>query len=67
MTKKQEKIVEKYVEDLKNLYEVCGGDSEIIHDRADRLLLNALRELGFGKLADAWEECEKKCDGFYYA
>lgn len=31
------------------------GDQEADHDRADRVLIEALRSAGFDKTADAWE------------
>lgn len=63
MTKKQTAICERYVEQLLNL---CGcGDNEVAHSMADDLLLDALRELGFGQIADAWDEVSKM--GFWYA
>lgn len=64
MTKKQALIVAEYVAKLSELVEY--GDSETAHAQADNLLLDALTELGFVELADAWKEVEHDV-GFWYA
>jgi hypothetical protein len=65
MTKKQAKIMEKYVAELLGL-KGCG-DKEIAHGRADDLLLEVLTELGFGQVSDAWETVQSDLGGFWYA
>jgi hypothetical protein len=65
MTKKQTLIGQKYVEELLKLSDY--GDNEYVHGRADTLLLEALRELGFGQVADAWEDVKHDVGGFWYA
>ncbi|MNM65794.1 hypothetical protein D3C81_772560 [compost metagenome] len=63
MTKKQAAIMEQYVTQMLEL--VDNGDNEMTHSNADDLLLDALRDLGFGQIADAWDEVAKM--GFWYA
>ena len=64
MTKKQKLIMEKYKEEFKKLEAM--SDNEICHRSADSLLLDAITELGFKELADAWDDvsCEV---GFWYS
>jgi hypothetical protein len=63
MTKKQLAVVERYELELLSL---CGmGDNEAAHWQADKLVLDALRELGFGRLSDAWDKVADM--GFWYA
>lgn len=64
MTKKQKVIVEQYIEEL---MELKGSDNELAHSMADSLVLSALRDLGFGELADAFHELEDNVGGFWYA
>jgi hypothetical protein len=40
-------------------YECCGGDIEAAHGRADDIIVSLLRELGYVKTANAWEDVEK--------
>lgn len=65
MTKKQALVVEKYVAEFKKMQGLT--DNERVHGNADDLLLDALRELGFGQLADAWDELQEDVGGFWYA
>lgn len=39
--------------------ECSHDDIEIAHARADQLVIEKLRELGFVKTADAWEAVDK--------
>lgn len=64
MTKKQKIIVEQYVE---KLMESKNSDNELTHIIADDILLSALRDLGFGDLADTFEKVEDEVGGFWYA
>lgn len=64
MTKKQTLIVEKYLAEFSAVF---PHDTEVAHGEADRLILEALRELGFGLISDAWEACRDECGGFWYA
>jgi hypothetical protein len=49
------------------LSELSGyGDSESVHNLADNLLLEALKELGFGQIADTWDGVKEDV-GFWYA
>jgi len=63
MTKKQKAVVEKY---LGLFAELEGGyDNEVIHVRADDLLLQVLEELGFAEISKAYEKVSEI--GFWYA
>ena len=42
------------------------GDIEADHGTADKALCDAIRDLGHGDLADAWERACDRC-GFWYA
>ena len=64
MTKKQKATMERYVGALLTLR--GNGDNEVAHSSADALLLEALRDLGFAPIADAWEEISDEI-GFWYA
>jgi hypothetical protein len=64
MTKKQEQVLQLYVERMQELKKY---DNEVAHCRADDLLLEVLRELGFGALADAFDQLVEDVDGFWYA
>lgn len=65
MTRKQEEIQEKFKNEITEL-KSRAGDPEGAHCEADKLLLEALRELGFGELADAFEETRETVV-FHYA
>ncbi len=45
------------------------GDTEAVHSAADEILLEALRLLGPDgrRVADAYDECVKEEEGFWYA
>jgi hypothetical protein len=48
------------------MLDIGGGDKEQAHSEADTILLNALRELGWSRLADTY--CEQRREiGFWYA
>ena len=59
-------MVNKYVEELKAIREKYSGDPEVAHSYADDVLINALKELGYAEIAEAWEECYEEI-GFWYA
>lgn len=42
-------------------------DTEVSHGKADEILLDTLRELGFGDIARSWKYVERCCGGFWYA
>lgn len=63
MTIKQKELQEELVEEML-LFKAF--DSEGAHSEADEILLKALRELGFTKLADAYEEVREEVH-FYCA
>jgi hypothetical protein len=65
MTSAEEQVVKKYLERFENMPN--KGDNESIHGEADDILLEALQELGFGVLSDAWYKAGKDCGGFWYA
>lgn len=65
MTKKNQRIANKYVEALKENLLNNAHDREAIHSEADEILIQALIELGFGEIADAYIQCEEV--GFWYA
>lgn len=63
-TQKQKLVMAKYVEQLDLL---DGWDCEADHMYADNYILDALRELGFGEVADAYERVQKRCAWWAYA
>lgn len=65
MTKKQAAILDEYVKRVEELGSY--GDNESAHASADALLLEAVRKLGFGQLADAWDGVKQDVGGFWYA
>lgn len=52
-----------YVGELLSLCD--SGDNEGAHGTADGLILQALSDLGFAPIADAWEKVAEM--GFWYA
>lgn len=65
MTKKQKELLNTYVQEMLKLSSL--GDNEVVHAEADDLLLNALKDLGLGELAEAFQTVEKEVGGFWYA
>lgn len=63
MTKNQRKILDKHISAMNELLDSC--DNERAHSLADGILLEALSELGFSELAEAWEKVSEV--GFWYA
>ena len=52
---------------VSRLEKLLGGDPESSHDEADKSVLDALHQLGFGKIVDAWNAADDRCGGFWYA
>lgn len=65
MTKKQQKVVEKYVKALKENLENYSDDREVIQINVDELLIQALIDLGLNELVNAYNKCSEV--GFWYA
>ena len=51
---------------IKELNEMERGDNESVHNRADKLLCEFLRDNGYPALANAYEEARKRVE-FWYA
>lgn len=56
----EKKSYEEYIEWMKAQSEAHCGDIEGIHRSADYILLEFLRELGYEKLAEAFENLPKR-------
>ncbi len=54
-------------EAIKNLDDIPGLDPEYAHSSADEILLKFLKANGHEGVAEAWERCDERCDGFWYA
>lgn len=65
ITNKQKAVVQKYVEQLKEIELRYVDDKEVLHSYADEALLSAMIELGFQEVADAYIKCSEL--GFWYA
>jgi hypothetical protein len=53
----------KFVEQLKEIETTNSGKA---HNEADGIIMNALTELGYAELVEAWREVSKKSGGFHY-
>ena len=51
---------------LTTLAEITGGDPEVAHSEADGAILKYLREVA-PEIAEAWEDVDDRCGGFWYA
>lgn len=58
-------VAEEAVKDLRKL--LGSGSTETAHGHADDIILQALRDLGFPQIADAWDEVDEDHGGFWYA
>ncbi|MNV48558.1 hypothetical protein D3C71_1404720 [compost metagenome] len=73
MTKKQAKILEEHLNKMQAVLEKTqssyrnGYDQEMAHYYADDVLTQALNELGFGQLVEAYEKLCSDVGGFWYA
>lgn len=64
-TNKQKRILETYVQEMLSLS--SKGDTQIVHQLADDLVLRALQDAGLGALVEAYRTVEKEVGGFEYA
>jgi hypothetical protein len=51
---------------VKQLQDIDTTNSASAHHEADGILINALTELGYKDLVDAWREVSQKSGGFEY-
>lgn len=54
-------------EAIEQLKQTSDCDQEMAHSDADEIILQYLRENGAAEVADAWEESNNRCGGFWYA
>lgn len=57
MTKEQKAALTKAVSALKAIRDGSDGDPEASHSKADKILCDALREMGYPLIAEEWEAC----------
>lgn len=55
------------VEAITKLNNIEVGDTETSHCLADNILLDFLKDNGYTKLAEAWEDLNNREGGFWYA
>ncbi len=65
MTRKQKETLKKACKDLEALQ--SSADQEHAHCEADKILLWALRDLGFPIIADRFREVQESVGGFWYS
>lgn len=68
---KRAEVVAHYVKTIESLaakefLNEIEDDQEHVHREADRVLILALKELGLGEIAEAWEHV-KEAVGFWYS
>lgn len=51
---------------VKQLDALTNDDSEAAHGEAETLVMTLLRDIGYSKVADAFERARTRCD-FWYA
>lgn len=59
-------IENKYILEMKKMYEEDKYDVEKIHSMFDYYLIELLKELGYTKIADLYEKVDHEI-GFWYA
>lgn len=50
-----------------SLLDGLDSDQEVAHAEADDALLEYLRATGSPEVADAWDRCQTRVGGFWYA
>ena len=59
-------IENKYILEMKKMYEKDKYDVEMIHSMFDYYLIELLKEIGYTKIVDLYEKVENEI-GFWYA